>query len=317
MKVQKFNYVRFSIFLFILISLIIGIILLVKHINYTKTYEYKFLEINYNLDEIKDIESKLSDKEKDELLKRKYDEKYIEFIREKYFLFDNLDKYIEYQKENDEEENSKIVAIINTEANVDWFDNEKQTDVSKKELMLVNRIYGLNSDFEAEHIESVPIKYAYDGMKLSKVVINNIADLCDSAYEEGYTFVVSEGYRTYKEQSKLYNNYADSFGKSEADKYVARPGHSEYETGLSFDLVPYNKQYKNPKKSEEYKWLRDNAYKYGFIFRFESGKEDLTGLDEDIWRLRYVGTNAALTIKNEGICFEEYYAYYVRGEKNG
>ena len=313
MKRQKFNYIKFGIFIIILISIIVGIVLLVKHIGYTKTYEYKFLQIGYNLDEIKVIEDKLENKNKDILLNKEYNELYIDFIKEKYFIFSNLDKYIEYKKDEDEETNTKIIAIINTESNLDWYDNERETDTSKGILMLVNKMYGLNSEYVAEDIEDVPIKFAYSGMKLNKKVINHLEDLFDSAYEEGYTFVVAEGYRTYKYQSKLYNDYANAYGKSEADKYVARPGHSEYETGLSFDLVPYNKNYKDPKKSEEYAWLRDNAYKYGFIFRFESGKEDLTGYNEDTWRLRYVGEEAATMIKNEGICFEEYYAYFVRG----
>ena len=315
MKVQKFNYIRFSIFIIILILIIVGVIMLVKHINYTKTYEYKFLQIGYNLDEIGIIENNLSDKEKDNLLGRKYNKMYFDFFKEKYFLYSNLDKYLEYQKENDEETNTKIVAIINTEANIDWYDNEKETDTSKGVLMLVNRMYGLNKSYKVEDIVDVPIKYAYDGMKLSKRLMNDLTDLCDVAYEEGYTFVVAESYRTYKEQKKLYNNYANSFGQSEADLYVARPGHSEYETGLSLDLVPYNKTFKNPKKSEEYKWLRENAYRFGFIFRFEEGKEDITKFDADTWRLRYVGVDAASMIKNEGICFEEYYAYFVKGEE--
>ncbi len=315
MKVQKFNYFRFSIFIVIVISIIVGIVLLVKHINYTKTYEYRFLQIGYNLDEIKVIDDELSTKEKEKLLKRKYSDTYLPFIKEKYFIFENLDKYLEYQKDGDEEDITKIVAIINTEANLDWFDNEKETDTSKGILMLVNRMYGLKADYVVDDIVDVPIKYAYDGMKISKKVLNSIENICDRASEEGYTFVVSEGFRTYKDQEKLYNDYADISGKSDADKYVARPGHSEYETGLSFDLVPYNKDYKEPEKSKEYQWLRENAYKFGFIFRYEKGKEDLTGFNADTWRLRYVGEEAAMMIKNEGICFEEYYAYFVRGNK--
>ena len=315
MKVQKFNYIRFSIFIIILIAIIVGIIMVVKHVNYTKTYEYKFLEIGYNLDEIKIIEDNLENKEKDNLLNRKYNELYMDFFKEKYFIYSNLDKYLEYKEENDDETNTKIVAIINTEANIDWFENEKETDVSKGVLMLVNRLYGLNKSYKVDDIVDVPIKYAYDGMKLSKKLINDLEDLCDVAYEEGYTFVVAESYRTYKEQKKLYNSYVDNYGQNDADLYVARPGHSEYETGLSFDLMPYNKSYKNPKKSDEYKWLRDNAYKFGFIFRFEEGKEDLTKFDADVWRLRYVGIDAATMIKNEGICFEEYYAYFVGSEE--
>lgn len=314
MKTMKFNYVRFGIFIAIVISIIVGIVILINHINYTKTYEYKLLQIGYNEDEIKIIESKLNDKDKDILLKKEYNTMYVSFFEEKYFIFSNLEKYLEYKSDNDEISNTEVVSIINTEANIDWFDNEKETDISKGELMLVNRMYGLSSDYEPNDIIEVPIKYAYSGKKLRSVVVDNLALLCDAASEEGYTFVVSEGYRTYKEQTDLYNSYAESYGKSEADLYVARPGHSEYETGLSLDLVPYNKEYKKPMESKEYIWLRENAYKYGFIFRFDEEKEELTKFSADTWRLRYVGVDASTLINNEKICYEEYYAYFVRGK---
>ena len=120
----------------------------------------------------------------------------------------------------------------------------------------------------------------------------------------------------YSEQEKLYNRYVNNYGRIEADKMVARPGHSEYETGLSFDLVPYNKRYDKPKESEEYLWLKQNAHKYGFIFRYENDKKDLTLFKEYTWRLRYVGVEVASIIYNENLCFEEYYAFYVRSKDN-
>ncbi len=315
MKRQKFNYFRFSIFIVILIAIIVGIVLLVKHIKYTKTYEYKLLNVGYTMEDVELILDKLSDSKKDILLNKKYSSEELEFLKEKYFIFSHFDDYIKYREENDEYPNNEIVAIINTEANIDWFDNEKETDTSLNELMLVNRLYGLKEDYTVEDIVDVPTKYAYDGKKLSNTLMDSLISLCEDAKEAGFTFVVSEGYRTFAEQQKLYNNYAESYSRSEADKYVARPGHSEYETGLSFDLEPYNKAFKDPKESEEYKWLLENAYRYGFIFRFNEDKEYLTKFQADTWRLRYVGSDAASMIKNEGICFEEYYAYFVRGDK--
>ena len=319
MKRLKFNYVKFSIFVLIVVSIIVGIIIgivsLVKHVNYTKTYEYKLLEAGYNIDEVKLIESKLNDKQKDYAITRKYDEESISLLSEKYFIYAKWEEYIDYKKKHSDIDNKKIVAIINSEANVEWLDTEKETDTSKGILMLVNRLYGLKEDFAVEDIVSVPTKYAYSGKKLSNVLMDDLIRMCDDAKEEGYTFVVSEGFRTYKEQKKIYNDYANNNSKSLADEFVARPGHSEYETGLSFDLEPYNKVYKNPLESEEYKWLKENAHNYGFIFRFLSDKEDLTGFSADTWRLRYVGVDAATMIYNEDICFEEYYAYFVRGDK--
>ena len=316
MKVKKFNYVKFGIFIFVVVliltSITIGIVALVKHIKYTKTYEYRLLQVGYSKDDVSTINNKLNDQEKEFLINKKYDSDSLEFLKEKYFIFENFDKYIAYKIEKKEIDNSRIVAIINTEVNVDWFEFEKKTDTSKGSLMLVNRLYGLDSDFEVEDLVSIPSKYAYSGKKISNSIMDDLIAMCDAASEDGYTLVVSNAYRSYKEQKKLYNEYADSYGKSYADEFVARPGHSEYETGLSLDLEPYGKSYKNPKSSDEYIWLEENAYKYGFIFRYTSEKEDLTLFPEDVWRLRYVGEDAATIIYNEGICFEEYYAYFVK-----
>lgn len=316
MVVRKFNYFRFFVFIAIIVAIIVGLVLLIKNVNYKKTYEYKLLNIGYSLEEVKVIENKLKDKEKDEVLKLGHNTELVPLLKEKYFIFDNLNKYIEYKKDNKNEDYTKIVAIINTEANIEWLDNEKETDTSKGELMLVNRLYGLSSDYEVEDIVKVPTKYAYDNKRLSSIVLEPLQELCEDARNEGYTFVVSGSFRSYKEQEKLYNSYVINNGKSEADRIAARPGHSEYETGLSFELVPYNKTFKDPKLSEEYVWLRENAHKYGFIFRFDDDKEYLTGFSGSTWRLRYVGVDAASMIYNEGICFEEYYAYFVRGNKD-
>ena len=319
MTVKKFNYVKFIIFIVVLVALIVGIIVGIvkfkKHLDYKKSYEYKLVTIGYSLDEVKILEGKLSNKYLDEILTKNYIPLLAEFVSEKYFIYDNLEKYVEYKNDNKNTDNTKIVAIINTEANIDWFDNEKETDTSKGELMLVNRLYGLNSEYEVEDIVSIPSRYAYSGKKISESILPHIQDLIEEGRENGYTFVVSNGYRSYKEQASLYNSYANSYGKNEADKNVARPGHSEYETGLSFDLVPYNKELRDPKSSDEYIWLRENAHKYGFIFRFDADKEYLTGFEEFTWRLRYVGEEAATLIYNENICFEEYYAYFVGGER--
>ena len=314
MVVRKFNYYRFFIFIVILISLIVGSIILINRHNYKKTYDYKLSVIGYSEEEIELLKNKLDNNKLDELLNKDYNSYLVDFLNEKYYIYKNIDKYIEYKKLHKTENNSVIVSLINTEANIDWIDNMKETDVSKGYLMLVNRIYGLPDDYEVEDIVKVPVKYAYSGVKISNSILESIEEMIDDAKEEGYTFVLSDGYRSNSEQTKLYNRYKDAYGISETDKIVARPGHSEYETGISFNIVPYNKVYDNPKESDEYKWLYDNAYKYGFIFRLPDDKIKLTGFDASTWRLRYVGKDAAKIIYDEKICFEEYYAYYIDKE---
>lgn len=310
MVVRKFNYFRLISFIVVLCLIVFGIVKLVSFINYRGTSEYKLLKVGYSQKEVGVLTKELTKDEINKLLTMKKNSDIVNLTKEKYFIFKNLDKYLEYKKENEGKKNNEIVAIINTEANVDWMDNEKKTDTSKGSLMLVNRIYGLPSDYEPDDIVDVPSLYAYTGKKISNSILNDIISLIEAGKEEGYTFVVSDGYRSYKEQENIYNNYKNSYGESEADIYVAKPGHSDYQTGMSFDLMPYNKVIDNPTESEEYKWLKENAHKYGFIFRFPKDKEKLTRFKSSTWRLRYVGTDASTVIHNENLCLEEYLAYW-------
>ena len=315
MVVRKFNYYRFATFVVIVIGIISGIIFgvvkLVNNYKYKQSYDYKLSLVGYKVDEVKTIKDKLNNEEIDNLMELKYDKNIVKFMNEKYFIYKNLSKYLEYKKDNKLESYTNIVTIINTEANIDWFDNTKETDISKKELMLVNRLYGLSKDYEPDDIIDVPSQYAYTGVKISNSIMDNIVALIDAASDEGYTFVLADGYRSYSEQESIFERYKNAYGYSEADRIAARAGHSEYQTGISFTIVPLYKEYDKPKESLEYKWLSDNAYRYGFIFRFPEDKTDITGFEASTWRLRYVGSEAANIIKSENICFEEYYAYFV------
>ena len=315
MVVRKFNYYRFATFLVIVIGIISGIIFgvvkLVNNYKYKQSYDYKLSLVGYKVDEVKTIKDKLNNEEIDNLMELKYDKNIVKFMNEKYFIYKNLSKYLEYKKDNKLESYTNIVTIINTEANIDWFDNTKENDISKKELMLVNRLYGLSKDYEPDDIIDVPSQYAYTGVKISNSIMDNIVALIDAASDEGYTFVLADGYRSYSEQESIFERYKNAYGYSEADRIAARAGHSEYQTGISFTIVPLYKEYDKPKESLEYKWLSDNAYRYGFIFRFPEDKTDITGFEASTWRLRYVGSEAANIIKSENICFEEYYAYFV------
>ena len=314
MVVRKFNYYRFFVFIVILVSIIVFSIKMISDYNYKKTDEYKLLNVGYNEEEIKVIKDKLSDDKIESLLKVKYNKNIVLFIKEKYFIYKNLSKYLDYKSKNKDDTFTHIVAIVTTEADVEWLDNEKETDTSKNELMLVNRLYGLSKDYEPDDIIDVPVSISYSGVKISKSILSNIEELISAAKDEGYIFVLSDGYRSYADQEKMFNNYKNSYGYEEADKNVARPGHSEYQTGISFQIVPYNKVFDKPRESEEYKWLKDNAYKYGFIFRYPEDKKDITLFDSYTWRLRFVGTTAASIIESEKISFEEYYAYFVDKE---
>ena len=112
MVVRRFNYYRFFIFMVVLSSIIFGSYKLISNYKYKQTYEYKLGLVGYKEDEITTIKSKLSDSEIDKLLELKYDKNIVKFMDEKYFIYKNLSKYLDYKKENKLESYKNIVTII-------------------------------------------------------------------------------------------------------------------------------------------------------------------------------------------------------------
>ena len=128
----------------------------------------------------------------------------------------------------------------------------------------------------------------------------------DDASDNGLNIWIQSGYRSYGFQKELYDNYVKEDGKEAADTYSARPGHSEHQTGLAFDLntITDDFQYTN-----EGIWVNENCYKYGFILRYPKGKEEITGYKYESWHLRYVGVELATKLYNNGdwITLEEHF----------
>jgi D-alanyl-D-alanine carboxypeptidase len=111
------------------------------------------------------------------------------------------------------------------------------------------------------------------------------------------------GYRSYAYQKQLYWGYVSRDGQSAADTYSARPGHSEHQTGLTFDLTYSSGGLID--SGPEAKWISNNAHKYGFIVRYQPGKEKITGYMSEPWHIRYIGSQA-LSIYQSGKTLEEY-----------
>ena len=124
--------------------------------------------------------------------------------------------------------------------------------------------------------------------------------------------VVASGYRTEQEQQQIYDEsmaeyiekgYSESDAKTETERWVAIPGTSEHQLGLGVDI---NADGINSYGYEVYNWLAQNAYRYGFIYRYPENKVAITGIANEPWHYRYVGVNAATEIYKRGICLEEY-----------
>lgn len=151
-------------------------------------------------------------------------------------------------------------------------------------------------------------------MQLVREAKEAFETLSEDAKKEGMNIIAMSSYRSYDYQVNLYDNYVATDGKEAADTYSARAGYSEHQTGLAVDV--YNKvlPYTSFEETEEFNWMQENAYKYGFILRFPKDKVNITGYQYESWHYRYVGKEAAKYIHNHDLTLEEYYVKKV--EKN-
>lgn len=155
--------------------------------------------------------------------------------------------------------------------------------------------------------KAIPLPADYNP-GLQQEVIDAYSRMFADGAERGLDFTLVSDFRTYDYQAGLYNNYVARDGQEEADKFSARPGHSEHQTGLAIDVGSADSATTLSVKfgdTPEYQWMKDVAHEYGFIIRYLEGKEDITGYQYEPWHLRYVGDEAE-AIYESGLTLEEY-----------
>ena len=147
----------------------------------------------------------------------------------------------------------------------------------------------------------------------NKTARREIERLMTAGNREGLQFVIRSGYRTYEHQAQLYSEYVARDGQVAADKYSAQPGHSEHQTGLTFDIgsVASTNDFRiSFGNTPEGAWLQDHAHEYGFIIRYPEGKEHITGYQYEPWHVRYVGQSLAEELYDSHETLEEYLGLY-------
>lgn len=134
--------------------------------------------------------------------------------------------------------------------------------------------------------------------------------LAAEALLDGFKLTAFSTYRSFEYQTDLYQRYVDQDGEEEADRYSARPGYSEHQTGLAFDIGELNvtEDWASERfgETEAGKWIAANAHRFGFIMRYPEGKEFVTGYMYESWHFRYVGVEIAESIYKNNSTLEEY-----------
>lgn len=147
-------------------------------------------------------------------------------------------------------------------------------------------------------------------MKINTQTAPAIKEMFNAAAKDGVTLVFGSGYRSAAKQSEFYNSYKAKDGQAAADTYSARPGHSEHQTGFAVDITSTSGTCHLQicwEDTPEGKWVAQNAYKHGFVLRYQEGKQAITGYQYEPWHFRYVGKELALEINKTNQTLEEFF----------
>lgn len=225
-----------------------------------------------------------------------------------YYKKEYKNRYLSYQKENKDLSTEDIVTHVNIGLDNPYYTNTKPSTNLNTELILVNKYNYVTEDYIPENLQPLDTSYARSGMQLVDIAKEAFESMSEDAKKEGMNIIAMSSYRSYDYQVNLYNNYVKTDGKEAADTYSARPGYSEHQTGLAVDVYNLELPYTSFEETEEFNWMQENAYKYGFILRFPKDKVDITGYQYEAWHYRYVGKEVAKYIHNHNMTLEEYIA---------
>lgn len=209
--------------------------------------------------------------------------------------------------EGDESTSASAVSNQNQVTNPDTGRILVQVTDDNYKLVVVNSTREFPSTYEPKLAQILGTDKYLDAR-----VAPHYEEMYNAAKQDGITLTPYSAYRSYDHQKRNYegrasNEHAKGLSweqaYAEAAKVILPPGTSEHNLGLCMDICNvYNSFATQP----EYRWLTENAYKYGFILRYPEGKEKITGVVFEPWHWRYVGTENAKAIRDSGLCLEEW-----------
>lgn len=235
----------------------------------------------------------------------------LDVCRKRDFNPENFKRYIDYHAKMPDYTTDEVVFKVNHGLDYPFYENITTIENPDDLLVLVNKYNKLPSDYKQKNLVEMNMEYTVNDGKeylLSDIAYEKYVQMTETAKDEGLTLKVVSAYRTEAYQSGLYNNKVISAGKTHADNYSARPGHSEHQTGLAVDINSTSGTFEH---TAEFRWLKTHAHEYGFILRYPKGKEYITGYSYEPWHYRYVGEDVAKIVYEEDITYEEYYVKYI------
>lgn len=220
-------------------------------------------------------------------------------------------RYVDYAMSNQSLSERDVVLAVNMNLDFPFYHYIENIADQSALNVLCNKYYQLSSDFSPSDLVDVPAAYHVSDGKaymLRQDALDAFKAMADAAAKDAISLRIISAYRSNAFQENLYNKYVAANGKDAADRFSARPGHSEHETGLAIDINDVSQAFEN---TDAFKWLTENAHLYGYILRYPKGKEALTGYMYEPWHYRYLGIDLATKVKTSGLTYDEYYAMVI------
>ena len=189
-------------------------------------------------------------------------------------------------------------------ASVDTFDRAAHSiDDPASIWVVVDKLRPLNpQDYEPADLVDVPVEHTWEPLLRQEASDAVVAMFQAAADEAGFALASNSAYRSYSAQEAVYDG---------DDLTTARPGFSEHQTGLAIDIGAASGECSLATcfaDTAEGTWLRDNAWRFGFILRYPPDKTPVTGYEFEPWHYRYVGVDLATEMRETGIpTLEEFF----------
>ncbi|KXJ99852.1 MAG: D-alanyl-D-alanine carboxypeptidase [Parcubacteria bacterium OLB19] len=214
----------------------------------------------------------------------------------------DIEKDFEREKEKNEEFEKQIRKISGTVNNLD-----KLSKTDKELLQKYSRTYFLNENFIPMKLKKIDNQYVMPDktdLYFHGNAVGFLEEMLDDAKEAGFDIRIISAYRSFDEQADLKGQYTQIYG-SGSNAFSADQGYSEHQLGTTVDIVDMETRTTSQSfgQTEAFKWLEDNAYRYGFVLSYPENNEFYI---YEPWHWRFVGVDLARDLHRADAQFYEW-----------
>ena len=231
-----------------------------------------------------------------------------------YYKKEYLNRYIDFKNNNPELSYEDVVTRVNIGLDKPFYNKPNYSDYLNSIYILINKYIKVPDNYKPNDLVLMK-DFSKDNIYLVKEAYDNFIHMASAAKDSGLNIRVISAYRDVLYQEELYSKYREQDSIETVDTYSARPGFSEHHTGLCIDIDNITTSYEYFEYTDEYQWMTNNSYKYGYILRYPKNKEHITGYMYEAWHFRYVGKKAAKYIHRNNITYDEYFVRFIENKK--